>query len=532
MTGIRLKHFAETAVVAALLLIQFHFLSERISCRSMPSGDEGSWMSVAAQLCRGEGFTTRWLEHPFLVPYSIPRPDDYRYPGLSIILAFSFNIFGISYHTALWTVGFIAMLWTMSVFLVCKTCFGPRTALLTMTLTVFSLLQLEWNTLVYSEGLFGLVLSLLVACSTKANFRATRWWAAVGAVTGLLYLVRPNAILFLAGLIPLLFRQRRRGCFPWKAVAVSLGSFCIVALPWLARNAVQFGNPFHFAGSGGLLRLSSADPLTFSAFDFVNHYGLIRPLGALGRGFISFFKDLDFFEHGLEIVPLALLCVALTRRQRFYNGFIATGIAVTFLFCCYTEYMSWGGIRYFSSVIPFVYAYGINELVPLFGKVERRIAASIPLIRNATGTVILLLCLGLLLFPVLYPHRFYERKYSAASCREFPQAEYSAKLSSLLSENRCYLADGMAQMNFLWRFNCVGVQDFFDSTQVPRAMQTFSPSLGVFSRGEVSTPRIQAVFRELGREDYAVTPQDSVADVTFFTISRNGPLGCMKGESQ
>jgi hypothetical protein len=522
---IRPRHFAETAAVAVLLCIQFHFLSERINFRSVPSGDEGSWMSVAAQLCRGEGFTTRWLEHPFLTPYSIPRPDDYRYPGLSLILALSFKIFGVSYHVALWTVAIIAMLWTMTVFLVCRRFFGSKTAILTMALMVFSLLQLEWNTCVYSEGLFGLVLTLLLACSIKADFRKMRWWIVVGAVTGLLYYVRPNAILFLAGLAPLAFRQLRNERFPWKAVLLSLGAFFVVVLPWLGRNALSFGNPFHFAGSGGLLRLSANDPLTFSVFDFLRYYGLFKPLGALCEGYVSFFTDLHFFEHGLEIIPLVFVCVALARRQRFYNGFMAAGIVITFVFCCYTEYNAWGGIRYFSSVIPLVYAYGVNELFAVCGMGERRIASIFPTMRAWARLMIFILCAGILLFPVLYPHRFYERKYSAHASREFSNADYDAKLSSLLQRNKSYFADAMAQLNFQWRYNCVGIQFYFDSTEVKRAMQTFAPSLAVLTRHELAVPRIQGIFRELDREGYSATAADSLADVTFFTISRKDPAG-------
>jgi hypothetical protein len=521
MPKIRLRHFAEATAVALLLILQFHFLSERISHRNLPSGDEGSWMSVAAQLCRGEGFTTRWLEHPFLTPYAIPRPDDYRFPGLTLILALTFTFFGISYLTALGTVAAIAMLWTMAVFLVCRACFGTATALLTMMIMIFSLLQLEWNTLVYTEGLFGLVFALLVACSMKADFQKLRWWMVVGAVTGVLYLVRPNAILFLFGLAPLAFCQRTGPRLPWKAVTASVAAFLVVALPWLLRNAVCFGNPFHFAGSGGMLRLSSNDPLTYSVFDFVRQYGVFQPIGAFLEGFVSFFTDLHFFEHGLEIIPFALVCVALGRRQCFYNGFIAGGIGLTFLFCCYQEHLAWGGIRYFSSIIPFVYAYGIHELVSLSNSLTVRIAKIAPPMRIVSSITGFVLCAVILLFPVFYPHKFYERKYSVAMESRFPAADYGAKLSAFLPKNGSYLSFAMAQLNFQWRYNCVGVQEFFDSTDVPRAMQTFSPTLAVLSRDELVTPRIKGIFCALQANGYETAAKDSLDDVMFLTISRH-----------
>ncbi|NLE01541.1 MAG: hypothetical protein GX640_16875, partial [Fibrobacter sp.] len=71
----------EVALVIIIELIAFHFVEERTATRVDPTGDEGSWMMVATQIASGQGFTTRWLEHPFLKPFELPRPDDFRYPG-------------------------------------------------------------------------------------------------------------------------------------------------------------------------------------------------------------------------------------------------------------------------------------------------------------------------------------------------------------------------------------------------------------------------------------------------------------------
>jgi hypothetical protein len=516
--GFWLKRSVEAVIVAGLLMLQFHFLSERIDCRVLPSGDEGSWMSVAAQLCRGEGFTTRWLEFPFQKPQSLPRPDDYRYPALTLILSLAFKVFGISFHTALWTVAVIATLWAMAVFLVCRTCFGAKTALLTMALLVFSLLQLEWTSHVYTEGLFGCVLSLLILCSIKADFNKLFWWIIIGFMTGILYYVRPNGILFLAGLAPLAFQQRMGQRLPLKFVSAALAAFFVIISPWLVRNALCFGNPFHFGGSGGILRLSPDDPLTFSVFDFIHRYGIVLPISACIDGFVSFFTTLHFFEHGLEIIPFAFLCAGLAKRRKFYNSFVAVGIVVMFLLCCYRSYNDWSGSRYFSSLIIFVYAYGVNELVVLFRSLESKITDCIPALRYPASAAGLLLCACILLMPVVNPHRYYERMFSSSVKAAFPNDEYASKLKNLVSGNRPYLAGSMAQLNFQWRFNCIGVQEYFDSTTVPRVMQDLKPDLAVFSNEELSQPRFRSVINELAREGYAVTPQDSVAGVRFLRI--------------
>ena len=85
----------EAAGALLALALGFHFLALRIRTAGPPSGDEGSWIAVAAEFAHGRGFTTRWLECPFLVPYALPRPDDFRYPGLVSLLALAFRAFGI-----------------------------------------------------------------------------------------------------------------------------------------------------------------------------------------------------------------------------------------------------------------------------------------------------------------------------------------------------------------------------------------------------------------------------------------------------
>jgi hypothetical protein len=87
------------------LIAGFHFLALRIRAGGLPAGDEGSWMAVASELAQGRGFATRWLEAHFLTPYALPRPDDFRYPGLTGLLALAFRLFGASIETARWTVG-------------------------------------------------------------------------------------------------------------------------------------------------------------------------------------------------------------------------------------------------------------------------------------------------------------------------------------------------------------------------------------------------------------------------------------------
>ena len=76
--GAKKDSLFEALGIAVILLMSFHLVSERIVHAEFPGGDQGSWMSVAAQVSRGEGFTTRWLEYPFLQRAALPRPRSCR----------------------------------------------------------------------------------------------------------------------------------------------------------------------------------------------------------------------------------------------------------------------------------------------------------------------------------------------------------------------------------------------------------------------------------------------------------------------
>jgi hypothetical protein len=153
--GVRRRRYqgaAEVLWIALLLLLTLHFVALRINSRYLPHGDQGSWMSVAAELSKGNGFSTRWLEHAFLKPYALPRPDDYRYPGLVVLLAAAFKLSGTNYPVALWTVAALFIAFGLAFYLVVRRTWGVRVACAALPLVYFSLLQLMYATEVYSTS--------------------------------------------------------------------------------------------------------------------------------------------------------------------------------------------------------------------------------------------------------------------------------------------------------------------------------------------------------------------------------------------
>jgi hypothetical protein len=475
-----------------IIIISYHLVSERIEHADFPGGDEGSWMSAAAQLARGEGFTTRWMELPFLRPATLPRPDDFRYPGLVLPLALSFKIFGISYSTALQTVATIFFLNLLVLYCVCRKIFGKKTALVTTLLASISLLQLYWNTVVYSEGMFGLITGLLILWSCAyPDSKKKIFWIVLGAGCGVLYCVRPNGILFSVGIV-WMYLIRRKKAPEIINVIFGIASMTIIMLPWLLRSWHCFGNPFYIATNAGLLRGAGSDPVTMSMRQFLSGYGWFFPVKAVFLGAITLWQTLNFFEHGLQIIPLIGVLLGLIRRKPFYNHFVFGSFIVTFLACCYVCQTggSWAGVRYFSSLIPFVYAYGIHVLLSVFQISIKKWGPNVYTVAYALFAI--LLCA-----PVFYPHKYYERTFRTQEKIDLSFKAHLKTLSSLLDRHGTYFSSSLAQLNFLTEFNCVGIQQFFDSTDVEMSMKRFSPTLVVVTQKEIHEPRIGGILRAI-----------------------------------
>jgi hypothetical protein len=512
------KAFGELLAFLLLLFLSFHLVSERIVHAEFPGGDQGSWMSVAAQVARGEGFTTRWLEYPFLKRATLPRPDDFRYPGLVFPLALSFKVFGISYKTALWTVGSIFFVFLCMIFLVCRKAFGSRAAFFAAIVASFSLLQLHWNTVVYSEGLFGVMTGALLLWSIAFREKNKKlFWIVLGAGCGILYCIRPNGILFGAGILWLFFTERKRGC-KIEHLALGLASMAIVMLPWLVRTWYWFGNPFHIATNAALCRGGMSDSINLSLGQFIAEYGIWYLFKATFIGIWNFFETLHFFEHGLEILPIIGLVIGLTRRRKFYNSFVSASFFVTFFACCYVSRVggSWAGVRYFSPLLPFIYAYGIDALLSL---------VKLPPIgwRRVLALSAIAVIGVFLVAPVFYPHKYYERTFRSKKPSDLTFAEHGLTMKRLLSANEAYFATSIAQVNFLYKYNCVGIQKFVDSTYVKELLEKFSPRLLVVTQKEFEDPRIASIMREIGRQGRQLTLAQSNEYGLYWMIGESRP---------
>ncbi len=471
-------------------------------------------MSVAAQLAVGNGFTTRWLEHPFLSHPDLPRPDDFRYPVFTLLLAAVFKVFGTSYTAGLWTVGVLHLVLILLVYLVGRKRFGSGTACTAMLLASVSLLQLYWNSRVYVEALSGCWLGLIVGWAECGPLRKPGYPLIMGALLGIFYLVRPNGILMAGGLLFLYGRNYGEMFRNRKAILTALAVTLMFMIPWLVRTAVHFGNPFHIATGAGLLRAGASDPLTLRMSEFITKYGIFHLLKATAIGMAHLFSALHFFEHGLEVVPLAGFVAGTVLFRRRYSPMIVTGICLTLLACGYVAYnYSWAGVRYLCSFLPWIYMYGIATLSSGLTLLCSRFPGPLRSLASPLLAFILVL-------PVINPHRYYERTLPS-SPRYDPAAisGYTRLLSDNLGDDSVYCAGVMAQLNFLTPYLCVGMHEFFDSTHVPMVIRRFRPKLLVLTGEELGLSRIRAVFRAFKRNRIKCEEIYREKDIHFFELA-------------
>ncbi len=490
-----LKQGAEITGVLLLLGLGLHFILLRLNHYGLPQGDEGSWLAVAAELAQGNGFTTRWLENHWLTPYQLPRPDDFRYPGLTLLLAWAFWPAGPSLGVAFGVITLLYYGFALSVFFLTRRLYGRYAAWGSLLLILFSLHQLHWNTRIYSEGLFGLVLVAVIAHSINGGESRRVWWMLLGAGVGLLYLVRPNALLFAPAIAWHFFRRRKSHSLPLSHLSFAFLAMAVVMSPWLMRTALHFGNPFHFAGNAGLLRASNDESTTLSMLEFLTRHGILFPLQRMVQGIGGFWKALDFYEHGRQILPLLTVAGALFFRRPFYSPFAAAGFLLTFLACVYVSYGSWAGARYFSSFLPLLFAYGLGET---FRGI--RWAMATPQLRlhaKRVGHAAALFVLLALAFSFYHPHRFFQKFYSDSSSWRSEIQEHLTIQKALLHPRETYYARQLCQVNFLTQAHCIGLNEFRDSLWVERSRKQFNPQYVMLTHTEIQDDEMQQAIARM-----------------------------------
>jgi hypothetical protein len=204
--------------------------------------DGAAYLELARHLSTGAGYVTNAVYHLWNASAQFPRPESLwnpLYPHLVALASFATG--------DPWVAGKLVSL-----------AFGA--ALPPLALLLGRSLTGRWEVGVLA-GVFAAIDPTLVLWSSRAltecgtvtlgtaalvlAFRREAWgpWA-LGAVMGLAYLQKYQSFLLWIAVAPIVVSEHR----PREAarrLAIAAGVFAAAISPWLVRNALVFGNPFH-----------------------------------------------------------------------------------------------------------------------------------------------------------------------------------------------------------------------------------------------------------------------------------------------
>ncbi|MFZ5652574.1 MAG: ArnT family glycosyltransferase [Bacillota bacterium] len=215
--------------------------------------DAMDYAGIARNVALGQGFISQYITPLSLAHYGVPQPDMWRAPLWPLALAVFQKAMGFSDEASAVGAGFFFIAASPVVFLLARQWFGSLVAagsVLVYSLTP-ELLRYSISGMTETMAVFLMSLAML-ATSTKSLKNSPGDWLS-GAVLGLFYLARYNALVFLPFFLLFRWHYRRQGLLP---PARFLAAFTLVALPWLARNTVLFGNP--------LFSLQKYEPVMFT----------------------------------------------------------------------------------------------------------------------------------------------------------------------------------------------------------------------------------------------------------------------------
>lgn len=221
--------------------------------------DAQDYASMSRNLLDGRGFLSQYMTPMSLVHHGLPQPNLWRAPLWPLVLAAFQRLFGSGDAASALAGGACFAAGACLVFVLGRRWFNAPVGLAAAMLYIFSAQVLDFSISGLTEPLA--MLLMLVWLYALTVVRPETWWKVLllGGLSGLFYLARYNAILFLLpALIFLILRARRLSIRPKAAdqgeispvpgrvliLLCFLAGFLLVTGPWLYRNYSIAGSPF------------------------------------------------------------------------------------------------------------------------------------------------------------------------------------------------------------------------------------------------------------------------------------------------
>ena len=323
--------------------------------------DSAHLLNVARCFERGQGYSNPGGWPAWMRPVRLPMPETFKEPGYPYAIARLTPLAGGAFRAGiLLSMGF-GLLLPLALYALARNLGCERgVALLGALLVAANPLAIAMSVRVMVDSVFPALLTFAFAAAAwrprdPARPRPPLADAATGALLGLAFLVRAQALVALPALALLLLVRapRARGL---KSLAVALGAAVLTASPLLVRNLRLFGTPLYsdvaaygiwpyvdtIAFSHGLLHPPA--PLGFALHHVPQ---VLRHMAESAVRFGAYVLPGDIAGNPAWVAPLvAGLLLTLPRRREFAFAWVYAGTTLLFIFAVHWD------SRYFTSTVP------------------------------------------------------------------------------------------------------------------------------------------------------------------------------------
>jgi hypothetical protein len=381
----RMKGWRFLLFLLVLLGFGVWFYTYQTTFLAIPYNDAMDYASIGRNIARGQGITSAYMTPLGLRIHPYPQPNMWRAPLWPLILGGVQYLFPSTDGVIAWATGFFYLAGLVVFFLLAKELFGIGVAWGSALVYIFSPLNLHFSTSGMTETIALFLLLFWFYLLALPKMRSPRGDYFIGAVGGLFYLARYNALLF-APLVAVYWWLKRRE-EGWHPVLRYGGSFLAIVAPWFVRNFILFGNPLFSLQKFEIPMFTSVHPnyTLYMIPELPNVLGFIRTypkvllrkiLGGLQMFGADFFNP-DFTGVAVLLLVLALLSLLIPLAKRAKELFLL-GVV-----CFLTQLAALVVIHYiprlFFIFLPFYIMYGLAVVNWVAEKVwgERKLAAGI-----------------------------------------------------------------------------------------------------------------------------------------------------------
>lgn len=371
-------------VVLAASLVWYSFYSNTFIALAI--NDSMDYASIARNIAEGRGFLSSYITPLGLAHKGLPHPDLWRAPAWPVVLALFIKLFGAIDQSVAIASGFFYIAALPLLFLLARYWFGEAVAVGASIIYIFSAQNLRFSISGLTEPISLFMMVLIVYIMYMPRFRNTGGDILLGITTGLFYLARYNALLFLPLILMCRILIKRSGGTNtglstetrlsakngFVAETVKTGlliciPFIVTVLPWLWRNynlmhdplfSLQKYEPVMFTKIyPGYSLYTMLEKVNVTDFIFSHQAEMFTKIAENWHDFLNHLFDPVFTGVGSVLFILFLIALVLpfNDRQKWFRPFMAACFGLQLAALMVIHYIP----RLFFMFMPFYIIYGL-----------------------------------------------------------------------------------------------------------------------------------------------------------------------------